>query len=142
VKNLEIATGAASTASVADPKNSAHIGRENTNNPITLTSNQTDQLIANLSPRARQMRRFVTLLSTGEKITSECNQHVLATNLSDIAYKYGQHLRSCGLEIRCRKSRKAVKNRLGEPSGQQYWGLYRLPECALQRVGGGPNARV
>ena len=139
MNNLEIATGAAPTAPVADPKSTQHIGRPNTNNPITLTSSQTDQLIANLSPRARQMRRFIALLSTGEKITSECNQYVLATNLSDIAYKYRQHLWSCGLEIRCRKPRKAVKNRLGEPSAQQYWGLYRLPECALQGVGGGSD---
>ena len=140
MNNLEIATGAVGAAPVADPKSSAHIGRPNTNNPITLTSSQTDQLIANLSPRARQMRRFVKLLSTGEKITSECNQYVLATNLSDIARRHRQHLWSCGLEIRCRKPRKAIKNRLGEPSGQQYWGLYRLPECALQGVGGGSDA--
>ena len=140
MKNLEMATGAALTAPVADPKSSAHIGRPNTNNPITLTSSQTNQLIANLSPRARQMRRFVKLLSTGEKITSECNQYVLTTNLSHIARRHRQHLCSWGLEIRCRKPRKAIKNRLGEPSGQQYWGLYRLPECAFQRAGGGSDA--
>ena len=115
-------------------------GPGDSNKLITLNATETDKLVAAFGPRARQMRRFIALLSTGEKITSECNQYVLATNLSDIAYKYRRQLRSCGLEIRCRKPRKAVKNRLGEPSAQQYWGLYRLPECALQRAGGGSDA--
>jgi hypothetical protein len=107
------------------------------NKPVTLCASETDRLISTFHPRSRQIRRFIEFLSTGEKVTSACNQHVLSVNLSDLAIKYRAHLGGFGLEIRCRQPKQTIKNRLGEPSGQQYWAMYRLPECAFQRAGGG-----
>ena len=92
-----------------------------------LDESELNLILSYLPGTAKQARRFCVALSGGERVTSYCNQKVLATNLSDIALKYNPRIAGSGFQFACRQPERQILNRLGEPSGQVYWGLRRIP---------------
>ena len=92
-----------------------------------LDESELNLILSYLPGTAKQARRFCVALSGGEQPTSFCNKEVLAVNLSDISSKYNPRIAASGFQFACRQPERQILNRLGEPSGQVYWGLRRIP---------------